>query len=235
LFVKGYQTRKATISMIRSHLSLLASHDFRPDLIIVDYADIVKPERRLGEMRHEQAGIYEDLRTLAGDFDAAVWTGSQAKVGALEKETLTIADFAESFEKAAIVDAAVGFCQTTDERIDQKCRLYMAALRNQEDGSTVECSIFRDRCMITSSALLDAAYTRIDRDGDDQEQQPNVKTVSRVHKATLQSIKTEAGITRPKPYRKPVVNSSAPKTAPKPTKAKRKFDGPRKKVDVNAV
>lgn len=120
LFVKHYPTRSATVSKIRSHLTLLSARGFTPDLIVVDYADIMKPERRLGEMRHEQAGIYEDLRQLADEYDAAVWTGSQASRGALEKETVTIEDFSEAFEKAAIVDAAIAFCLQRDQSVVTK-------------------------------------------------------------------------------------------------------------------
>jgi len=199
LFVKEYNTRSVTVSGIRSHLSLLAAQDFHPDLIIVDYADIMKPERRMGEMRHEQAGIYEDLRALAGEYDAALWTGSQAKVGALEKEIITIADFAESFEKAAIVDAAVAFCQTKDEDVARTCRLFMAALRKDQGGTTVECSIARDRCLIKSIQLLDASNTPIVT--DDEESPSVTKTVARVHAASTGSVtdklKQESGIAKP--------------------------------------
>jgi len=185
LFVKSYPTRSATISTVRSHLALLASREFYPDVIIVDYADIMKPERRLGEMRHEQAGIYEDLRAIAGEFDAAVWTGSQAKQAALQKEVITIEDFAEAFEKAAIVDAAFAFCQTDDERIDGRARLFAAGLRDVEDGRTIECDIRRDCCLISSTGVLDVAGTRI---GGDIE----------AHAMKVDAVKESVGLTRKK-------------------------------------
>jgi len=169
LFVKGYPTRTATPTTIRTHLSLLMSRGFIPDMVIVDYADIVKAERRLGEMRHEQAGIYEDLRQLAGEFNVAVWTGSQAPRGALEKESLTLADFAEAFEKAAIIDACAAFCQSASEKIDGICRIVLAGLRNQEDGRVVRCRIQRDRCKIRSYELLDSAHVPVPTPYDDDE------------------------------------------------------------------
>lgn len=157
LFVQDYPTRTAGISNIRSHLALLRSRGFFPDVIVVDYGDIMKAERRLGEMRHEQAGIYEDLRQLAGEFDASVWTASQTSRSALNKETVTIEDFAEAFEKAAIADVVWALCQSDDEKIEQRCRFFAAKLRNAEDGRTVECEIKRDQCLIRSVALVDAA------------------------------------------------------------------------------
>lgn len=217
LFIKDYPTRSAGISTLRAHLSLLASQGFRPDLIIVDYGDIMKPERRLSEMRHQQAGIYEDLRTLADDFYAAVWTGSQASKGALEKEVITLGDFAEAFEKAAIVDVALAFCESPDEFIDKKCRVFLAGVRNAEDGRTVECDIMRDRCLIRSTGLYDAAYMRVAKpkaNGDAAEQSDSVA-----------KLKAKAGIAKPKK----TIGGGKPKKKTIGQKPKKK-DQPTKKV-----
>lgn len=223
LFVQDYPTRSAGVSTLRSHLALLASRDFRPDLIIVDYADIMKPERRLGEMRHEQAGIYEDLRQLAGEFDAACWTGSQAKASALDKETITLIDFAEAFEKAAIVDAAFAFCQTNDERIDGRARLFAAGLRNMEDGRTVECEIRRDCCLMRSIGVLDMAGTRIMGAVDDR-----LAVDTTIHpagtKTHVTQMKRSVGLTK---------KQLPPKTAGKPAFKKKMLDRPSKQLNLS--
>jgi len=233
LFVKDYPTRGASVSKIRSHLSLLAARGFHPDLILVDYADIMKPERRLGEMRHEQAGIYEDLRQLAGEYNAALWTGSQAGRGALEKDIITIEDFAEAFEKAAIVDAAIAFCQTNDERIERRCRLFGAALRNQEDGRTVECEIQRDACRLRSLGLYDVAGTKMVVDGIDDKREtyaaPKVNKDATRNK-TAKRLKDKAGLTRKKAGKK-VYKKSAKKTGKKTT-ARRRSDRVTHKVQL---
>jgi replicative DNA helicase len=208
LYVKSYPTRQAGVSTVRNHLSLMASKGFHPDLVIVDYADIMRPERRMGEVRHEQAGIYEDLRALAAEFDAAVWTASQTNRGALDKETVTIADFAEAFEKAAIVDAAAALCQTNAERMEGRCRLFMAALRNEEDGRTVECEFMRDRCYVRSTGLLDAGFNRM-FDAGEEEGDPTAQTET---KTTVHAPKAPEP---PKPPKKPFTGRRTPK---KPSK-----------------
>lgn len=233
LFVKSYPTRTASVSKIRSHLSLLSARGFRPDLIIVDYADIMKAERRIGEMRHEQAGIYEDLRQLAGEFEASLWTGSQASRGALEKEIITIDDFAEAFEKAAIVDAALAFCQTDDERIDRKCRLFGAALRNHEDGRTVECDIRRDKCRLRSLALYDVAGSRIVVDGVDEKRDDHSSSkagVVRRRRKTSDKIKEKAGMKK----KGRVARKKKKRTDKRPT-ARRRSDRPSRTVDLEAA
>ena len=224
IFVHSYNTRSAGVSALRAHLWLLQSRGFRPDVVIVDYADIMRAERRIGEMRHEQASVYEDLRSLAGEFDAAVWTASQATKGSLEKEVITIADFAESFEKAAICDVALGFCQTDDEKIDQRARLFAAKIRNAEDSRTIECEVRRHQCLIRSIGVLDAAGTRIMGPTDE-----SVELKTTVHhagtKTTVTKLKADVGLKAKKvPVKKRQVGVAA-----KPVKKKLK-DVPRREL-----
>jgi replicative DNA helicase len=167
VFIQHYPTRKLTVSMVRSHLSILAAQDYVPSCIIIDYADIMKPQRRLGEMRHEQAGIYEDLRELAGDYDAALWTASQTNRNAADKETTTVKEIGEALEKAAIADAVIALSQTPDELREMKFRFSLAALRNVQDGGTIEGVMDRAHCRITTLALYDAANNRRDPVDDD--------------------------------------------------------------------
>jgi hypothetical protein len=167
LFIQGYSTRTAGVGMLRGHLALLASaHGFYPDMIVVDYADIMKAESRLGEMRHEQAGIYEDLRGLGGEKNAVVVTASQAKKEALEKETPDMGDFAEAFEKAAIMDAGIAVCQSQQERALGKGRFFMMGMRDEEDGTTVEFKIDRRRQLIQTVALYSPSGVRVPSPGD---------------------------------------------------------------------
>lgn len=231
LMVQQYNTRQASASTFRAHLSLLAADGFHPDLIIVDYGDIVRPERRLGDMRHEQAGVYEDLRQLAGELNCAIWTASQGNKASLDKDVVSISEFAESFEKAAIVDAAIGFCQTKDERVESKCRLFMGKLRNTEDGSSIHCDIYRDRCVILSNKLVAASGITLAEDGIPQggERAPATEMVTRVSKASkIDHIKAEAGIVKKGPVRKgPFPNRSNNGPAKGPT---RKMERPSAKV-----
>jgi len=162
LVVKEYPTRSATVDTIRSNLSIHVAQGHAPDLVIVDYAGIVKAsQRRAGEYRHEQASIFEDLRALAGEFDCAVWSAQQANRGALDKSTITIADVAETFESAAVVDAMIALCQTSDEQADGVCRLFGAAMRDTESDWTIECRLRRDECRITSLSIEDSSRSRV--------------------------------------------------------------------------
>lgn len=198
LFIKSYPTRSATVSTFRSHLSSLFAQGIRVDTVLVDYGDIVKPQRRLGDLRHEQAGIYEDLRALAGEFDVAVWTASQGNRSSLEKPIVTMADFAESFEKAAVMDVGIAFCQTDDERIEGECRLFLMGVRDAEDGRTVACKIKRNQCLLQSVALYDSSLAKVQTPyDDDEDDNPDAaQTKARVASAT-QAVRVKSGLVPP--------------------------------------
>lgn len=167
LAVKRYYTREASVDTIRSHMTLLAANGMKPDLVIVDYGQILRStDRRKGEYRHEQASIYEDLRGLAGQHDCVVWSAVQANRAALDKDTMTIGDVSEAFEIAAVCDAMIALCQTTDESIEGICRLFAAAVRDAPSERTVECVIRRDACFIQSRALFDPAGSRLYMPGE---------------------------------------------------------------------
>lgn len=166
LVVRNYPTRTCTPTMLRSYLATLAAQGFVPDVLIVDYADIMKPERRTGEMRHEQAGIYEDLRGIAGEFNLVCWTASQGNRSSTEKPILNFVDFAESFEKAAILDGGWALCQTEEEKASNRMRVFAMGIRGHEGGQIIDCNILRDRCAIEPLGVYDGSMARLDNESE---------------------------------------------------------------------
>lgn len=209
LLVKEYPTRTATVSMLRSNLSVMAAQGMRPDLVIVDYASIMKAsQRRAGEYRHEQASIFEDLRGLAGEFNCALWSGHQANRGALDKETVTMGDVAETFEVAHVVDALVALCQTPDEQADGVCRLFGAALRDVESEWTVHCRIRRDACRITSTAVEDVSRSRIYTPFDERGEEDDGGDLSKQHR--LARARRAGGVSKSEKQQKPKHRTASP-------------------------
>ena len=78
LLIKYYPTKTATTNTLSSHIEKCKIQGFNPDLIIVDYADLLRSSITSREIRHELGSIYEMLRGLAGEQELPVWTASQA-------------------------------------------------------------------------------------------------------------------------------------------------------------
>jgi replicative DNA helicase len=166
LIVSAWPTRSAGIGRIRSNLSLLKAHGFVPDVVIVDYADIMKPERRIGDSWQEAAGVYEDLRQLAQEFNVACWTASQIIGEGWDSDEVRLRWIAGAREKAAIADAAIGFAQTDEEFVNGYGRLQLLKFRDEEDHRTILCDIDRKRCRVRSRLLMDMARRPIEHPWD---------------------------------------------------------------------
>lgn len=142
LIIKKYRTNEASVNTLRSHITRThMEKGIKPDLIIVDYGDLLTPRRTFGDKRHELESIYLELRDLGDEFKCPVWTASQANRGALDKKVITIADLAEAFNKANIADFMVALCQTTEEKEDGIMRWHVAKQRDGEANMTLEGDI----------------------------------------------------------------------------------------------
>jgi len=129
LVVKEFPTKSVSVSQLEAYIRQLGSVGFYPGLIIVDYADLLKPSSGYEKRYEEVASIYEELRGLAGKLNVPIWTASQGNRGSFDKPIVTMADMASSIDKAAISDFILAVCQTKKELKNKKARLYVAKSR----------------------------------------------------------------------------------------------------------
>lgn len=146
LVVKYFPANKATTETIYGLLNYYATQGIKFDVLVVDYGDLLKSTRSYNERRFELSHTYTDLRTLGSEFNMAVWTASQTNKATLNSEIVTMADVAEDIGKMAIVDLAVAFCQTKEERYGhpEMARLFITGAREENDGKIVQAVIDRD-------------------------------------------------------------------------------------------
>jgi len=106
LIIKSYPTKSASIMTVRNHLSKLRLRNFVPDLLVVDYADIMRSTKNYDSKRFEHESVYEDLRGLAMELNCAVWTASQTNRSAIDDEVISLSKVSESYGKIMVSDFA---------------------------------------------------------------------------------------------------------------------------------
>jgi replicative DNA helicase len=138
LIVKGFPAKSITVEGIHNHIEMIKAEGFIPDLIIVDYIDLVKPSIT-GEVRHQLSDIMANLRGLGAEHKVPIWSASQVNRKAVNKQIIRKEDIAEDFGKIAICDGAVALCQTIEEREVKPAmmRIYMVANREGTESETV--------------------------------------------------------------------------------------------------
>ena len=134
LIVKYFPTKGATVNTIASHIERCRANGFPPDMIIVDYADLLRGKGK--EVRLELGNIYEDLRGLAGEHEIPVWTASQANRSALEDDIIGAEKIAESYSKIMTADFVVSLSRKIEDKIAGTGRWHVIKNRFGPDGIT---------------------------------------------------------------------------------------------------
>ena len=139
LLIKYFPTKSATVQTLSSHLKQIELSGVDIDLVIVDYADIL---RGIGtEKRHVLENIYEDLRGLAGEVEVPIWTASQANRSSLEEEIIDATKVAEAYSKVMIADFVISVSRKVEDKIANTSRFHVIKNRFGIDGITFPSSM----------------------------------------------------------------------------------------------
>lgn len=135
LLIKEFPMGGATVAQLKEHLYSL---DFVPGLVVVDYADVMKPTKDYDDLYRTIGAVYEQLKGLAQEFHVPVWTASQASRESRKVEQVDLIHIADSYEKARKADVIVGMSQNEQERQDHIMRLTLNKSRKSAGGMTFE-------------------------------------------------------------------------------------------------
>jgi len=134
LIVKEYPTKSASTRSLRTHLEKLQMRDIHPDMVIVDYGDLLRPISGKSEKRHELESIYEEMRGLAREFNCCLWTASQTNRSGLNAEVITMESISEAFNKCFVSDFIFSLSRTVEDKQSNTGRIFVAKNRNGPDG-----------------------------------------------------------------------------------------------------
>ena len=134
LIIKEYPTKSASTKTLENHIEKLMKRGIKPDVVVVDYADLLRPRRVSSEKRHELENIYEELRAIAQKYECSVLTASQTNRGGLNAEVITMESISEAFNKCFVADFIYSLSRTPADKQSNKGRIFIAKNRNGPDG-----------------------------------------------------------------------------------------------------
>jgi len=134
LIIKYYPTKAASVQTLASHLKQLELQEINPDIVLVDYADILMGYGK--EKRFVLESIYEDLRALAGEANIPIWTASQANRSSLEEEIIDATKVSEAYSKIMIADFVISMSRKIEDKVGKTARFHIIKNRFGIDGIT---------------------------------------------------------------------------------------------------
>lgn len=113
-----YSAGTLTVSEIRRALDSWERLDgFVPDVIVVDYADLLSADDgKVSEFRHKQDHVWKSLRALSQERHVLVITATQADAESYKRGRLSLSNFSEDKRKLSHVTAQYGLNQDPQGR-----------------------------------------------------------------------------------------------------------------------
>ena len=140
LIVKYYPTKSGGVMGIKAHLEKTIMLGKRPDVVIVDYGDLLKINTK--KDKHEALEeLYEDLRGMAGEYEIPVWTASQAGRSALEEDIIEADKIASSYGKVMVADFLMSLSRKVEDKMSGTGRGHVIKNRFGPDGITLPSKI----------------------------------------------------------------------------------------------
>jgi replicative DNA helicase len=143
--LKTYPRFAANIADIKRDLTVLeTTQNFIPDVIIIDYADILKPEsgNATGVQKEDETWIA--LSQLAGERKALVLTATQLTKEGQDANTVSVQHTARWSGKLGHVDAIYGINQTPKEKDKGIQRINTILHRHQPFSETEQCVVLQN-------------------------------------------------------------------------------------------
>lgn len=147
LWVKEFPTKMASINTLKAHYEQLYTfEDFKPDVIFIDYAGLMKPSFRVGDGYEDMKTIFEDLRGWAVELDMPIVTAAQTNRKSLDekggtKEIITQAQIADSLGIPQTLDMFMTITQSKVEKEEGLINIYIDKHRRGESSKQFKYSV----------------------------------------------------------------------------------------------
>lgn len=141
LIIKQFLPNMTKVAEIQNHMNqLMLFEEFQPDLLVIDYGDIIKKESDLNDLYSAYGGVYTNLKRLAKQYRKPIWTASQGnrclslqtKIKLKDKSFIQIKDI-KIGDQVASIDGV----NTVLNVYNSKQVVYQIILKN---GIEIKCS-----------------------------------------------------------------------------------------------
>ena len=137
IIIRYYPARSVTTHTLAAHFEHLVMNKLAPDLVLVDYADLMRATTRTDARYQELGLIYEELRSFGGEYGVPVWTASQTQRSSIQDEIIEADKISESYSKIMTADLVISLSRKLEDKANHTGRAHIIKNRFGTDGITL--------------------------------------------------------------------------------------------------
>ena len=141
LIVKEFPMGKTTVNSIESHIRKCTDLGHKPDLIIIDYIDLLKSNRKSMDVKDEIDDVYTAVKGMARELNTPIWSVSQVNRAGAKDDIVEGDKAAGSYDKIMITDFAMSLSRKRQDKVNGTGRFHIMKNRYGGDGMTFAAKI----------------------------------------------------------------------------------------------
>ena len=137
LLIKYFPPKGISAKRLEAHIEKMTAAGNKPDLIIIDYADLLLSHSNKSDSTYgEQGGVYIELRGISGELGIPIWTASQTNRSAIDSEVIEADKIADSYAKVMNADFIMSISRKAKDKLNNTARFHIMKNRFGPDGIT---------------------------------------------------------------------------------------------------
>ena len=136
LIIKEFPTGQATIHTLKSHIQKVTDMGTKPDLIIIDYVDLMGTKKKTSDRKGEIDDIYISTKGLTRELNVPIWSVSQVNRAGAKDDIIEGDKAAGSYDKIMITDVAISLSRKKEDKVHGTGRFHVMKNRYGMDGMT---------------------------------------------------------------------------------------------------
>jgi len=141
LLIKYFPPKGVSVKKITQHIEKMTAAGNKPDLVIVDYADLLLSSTSNDSKYQEQGDVYIELRGMGGALELPIWTASQTNRSAIDSEVIEADKIADSYAKVMNADFIMSWSRKSKDKLNNTARAHVMKNRFGPDGITFPCKM----------------------------------------------------------------------------------------------
>lgn len=141
LIIKEFAMGKASIATIEAHIQKMTDLSQKPDVLIIDYVDLLKSKRKSIDRKDEIDDVYISTKALARELKLPIWTVSQVNRAGAKDDVIEGDKAAGSYNKIMIADFAMSLSRKRQDKVNGTGRGHIMKNRYGSDGMTYPMKI----------------------------------------------------------------------------------------------
>jgi len=144
LKLKKMSSTETTISKIKAYVRKLISKGFKPDIILLDYIDCVKPSIKVDDVNVGEGMVMREFESMLAEFDIAGWTAVQGNRSSINSTVVESDQMGGSIKKGQIGHFILSIAKSLEQKEAGTANIAILKSRFGKDGMVFEDVVFNN-------------------------------------------------------------------------------------------